>query len=103
MKLLLPLVLVFFTNHVEEIKELNAQVSSLKKDLVKIHEGKSKLDNMLRVQKPPMTRVDLVLSRTTTRSPRLTRRTRAKDESKIRPRLFASSAKLKDTMLDLSL
>jgi hypothetical protein len=39
------------TNHVEEIKELKAQVSSLKKDLVKSHEGKSKLDNMLRVQK----------------------------------------------------
>jgi hypothetical protein len=41
------------TNLVEEIKELKAQVTSLKKDLVKSHEGKSKLDNMLRVQKSP--------------------------------------------------
>jgi hypothetical protein len=41
------------TNHVEEIKDLKAQVSYLKKDLVKIHEGKSKLDNMLSVQKSP--------------------------------------------------
>jgi hypothetical protein len=40
-------------NHVEEIKELKAQVTFLKKDLVKSHEGKSKLDNMLRVQKSP--------------------------------------------------
>jgi hypothetical protein len=41
------------TNHVEEIKELKAQVTSLKKDFVKSHEGKSKLDNMLSVQKSP--------------------------------------------------
>src|SRR5664279_5004528 len=41
------------TNHAEEIKELKAQVSSLKKDLEKCHEGKSTLDNMLRVQKSP--------------------------------------------------
>jgi chromosome segregation ATPase len=39
------------TNHVEEIEELKAQVTSLKKDLVKCHEEKSKLDNMLSVQK----------------------------------------------------
>ena len=38
------------TNHVEEIKEFKAQVTSLKKDLVKSHEGKSKLDKMLSVQ-----------------------------------------------------
>jgi hypothetical protein len=38
------------TKHVEEIKELNTQVTSLKKDFVKSHEGKSKLDNMLSVQ-----------------------------------------------------
>jgi hypothetical protein len=50
-----------------------------------------------------MTRVDLGLSPTTRISPRLTRRRRAKDKSKIRPRLFASSAKLKGTMLDLAL
>jgi hypothetical protein len=41
------------TNHVEGIKELKAQVTSLKKDLVKSNEGKSKLDNMLSVQKSP--------------------------------------------------
>jgi hypothetical protein len=76
---------------VKEIEELKAQVSSLKKDLVKSHEGKSKLDNMLSVQKSPMTREDLGLSLTTRRSPRLTR-TRVKYKSKIRPRLFASSA-----------
>jgi hypothetical protein len=39
------------TNHVEEIEELKAQVISLKKDLVKSHEGKSKIDKMLSVQK----------------------------------------------------
>jgi hypothetical protein len=41
------------TNHVEEIKELEAQVTLLKKDLVKSHEGKSKLDKMLSAQKSP--------------------------------------------------
>ena len=41
------------TNHVEEIKKLKAQVTCLKKDLVKGHEGKSKLDNMLSMQKSP--------------------------------------------------
>jgi hypothetical protein len=90
------------TNHVEEIEELKAQISSLKKDLIKSHEGKSKLDNMLSVQNPPMTRVDLGLY-PIIRSPRLTRERRAKDKSKIRPRLFASSAKLKGTMLDPAL
>jgi hypothetical protein len=33
------------TNHVEEIKDLKAQVTSLKKDLVKNHEGKIKVTN----------------------------------------------------------
>ncbi|KAM0898970.1 hypothetical protein ACQ4PT_021612 [Festuca glaucescens] len=41
------------TNHVEEIKELKAQVTSLKNDLVKSHEGKCKLDTMLSVQQSP--------------------------------------------------
>ena len=41
------------TNHVEEIKELKAQVTSLKKDLEKGHEGKSTLKNILSVQKSP--------------------------------------------------
>ena len=41
------------TNHVEEIKELKAQVTSLKKDLEKGHEGKSTLDNILSGQKSP--------------------------------------------------
>ena len=41
------------TNHVEEIKELKAQVTSLKKDLEKRHVGKFTLDNMLSVQKRP--------------------------------------------------
>jgi hypothetical protein len=35
------------TGHVEEIKELKSQVTSLKKDLVKSNEGKSKLDATL--------------------------------------------------------
>jgi hypothetical protein len=34
------------TNHVEVIKDLEAQVTLLKKDLVKGHEGKSKLDKI---------------------------------------------------------
>ncbi|KAK1633069.1 hypothetical protein QYE76_007384, partial [Lolium multiflorum] len=37
----------------EEIKELEAQVLSLKKDLEKRHEGKSALDKMLSVQQSP--------------------------------------------------
>ncbi|KAK1603169.1 hypothetical protein QYE76_018781 [Lolium multiflorum] len=37
----------------EEIKELEAQVISLKKDLEKRHEGKSTLDKMLSVQQSP--------------------------------------------------
>ncbi|KAK1696898.1 hypothetical protein QYE76_013595 [Lolium multiflorum] len=41
------------TNHVEEIKELKAQVTSLKNDLVKSHEGKCQLDTMLSVQQFP--------------------------------------------------
>src|SRR3954467_3897383 len=41
------------TNHVEEIKELKAQVTSLKKDLGKGHEGKSTLDKVLCGQKSP--------------------------------------------------
>jgi hypothetical protein len=41
------------TNHAEEIKELNAQVTSLKKDLVKSHEGKSILDNILSLPNSP--------------------------------------------------
>ncbi|KAK1620903.1 hypothetical protein QYE76_026420 [Lolium multiflorum] len=41
------------TNHVEEIKELEAQVLSSKKDLEKRHEGKSALDKILSVQQSP--------------------------------------------------
>src|SRR3954464_6833608 len=41
------------TNHVEEIKELKAQVTYLKKDLEKGHEGKSTLDKVLCGQKSP--------------------------------------------------
>ena len=41
------------TNHVEEIKELKAQVTSLKKDLEKSHEGMSTLNNVLCGQKSP--------------------------------------------------
>src|SRR3954468_1681864 len=41
------------TNHVEEFKELKAQVTSLKKDLEKGHEGKSTLDKVLCGQKSP--------------------------------------------------
>jgi hypothetical protein len=41
------------TNHVEEIKDLKAQVTSLKKDLEKCHGGKSTLANILNVQKSP--------------------------------------------------
>src|SRR5664279_5796081 len=41
------------TNHVEEIKELKAQVTSLKIDLEKSRGGKSTLDNILSVRKYP--------------------------------------------------
>ncbi|KAK1678586.1 hypothetical protein QYE76_039434 [Lolium multiflorum] len=40
-------------SNLEEIKELEAQVLSLKKDLEKRHEGKSTLDKMLSVQQSP--------------------------------------------------
>ena len=41
------------SNHVEELKELKAQVTSLKKDLEKRHVGRSTLDNVLSVQRRP--------------------------------------------------
>ena len=88
-------------NHVEEIKELKAQVTSLKKDLEKSHEGMSTLNNVLCGKNPQLAKVDLVSSLTRRTSPKASRR-RAKNKSRIRPRLFASSAKLKGTMLDLA-
>jgi hypothetical protein len=48
-----------------------------------------------------MTKVDLDSTPIRRRSPRSTRR-RAKIKSRIRPRLVASSAKLKGIMLDLA-
>jgi hypothetical protein len=50
-----------------------------------------------------MTRVYLDSNPTTRKSPRITRIRRAKYNSKTLPRLFASSAKLKGTMLDLAI
>ena len=89
------------SNHiVEEMNELKAQVTSLKKDLENRHKGMSTLDNILSVQNLPMTRVDLDSTPITRTSPRSTRR--AKNNSRIRPRLFASSAKKKGIMLDLA-
>ncbi|KAE8771016.1 hypothetical protein D1007_57167 [Hordeum vulgare] len=41
------------TNHLEEIKELKAQATSLKKDLEKSHEGMSTLNNVLCGKKIP--------------------------------------------------
>ncbi|KAE8770582.1 hypothetical protein D1007_57631 [Hordeum vulgare] len=43
-----------YTNHVEEIEELKAQVTSLKKDLEKSQEGMSTLNNVLCGQKSPI-------------------------------------------------
>jgi hypothetical protein len=51
---------------------------------------------------PPITRVDMDLSLITRISPNYTRR-RAKNKSRIWPRLCALSEKLKGTMLDLAL
>ena len=50
---------------------------------------------------PPMIRVDLDSNPISRRSPRATTR-RAKTKSRIQPRLFASSARLKGIMLDLA-
>ena len=88
-------------NHVEKIKELKAQVTPLKKDLEKSHEGMSTLNNVLCGQNPQMTKMDLDSTPTRRISPKASRR-RAKNKSRIRPRLFASSAKLKGTMLGLA-
>ena len=41
------------TNHVEELKELKAQVTTLKKNLETRHVGNSTLQNMLSVQRRP--------------------------------------------------
>src|SRR3954465_6136250 len=82
-----------FTNHVEEIKELKAQVTSLKKDLEKCHEGKSTLDKVLCGQQSPNDKGGLGFN-SNIRSPCLSNR-RANLKSRIRPRLFASSARLK--------
>ena len=89
------------TNHVEKRGELEAQASSMTKGLEKRHEGKRALDNMLSVQKSPMIRVDLDSTPISSTSPRLTGKM-AKNKSIIRPRLFASSAKLKGTMLGIA-
>ena len=51
----------------------------------------------------PMTRVDLDSTPITRTSPSITRKRRAMNKSRIWPRLFASSAKLKGTMLDIAL
>ena len=50
-----------------------------------------------------MTRVDLDSAPITRTSPSSTRIKRAKNKLKIQPRLFASSAELRGTMLDLAL
>ena len=88
------------TNHVEEIKELQAQVTSLKKDLEKCHEGKATLNNILSVQKSPNDKGGLEFNSNKKKSKMKKRR--AKNKSRIRPRLFASSAKYKGIMLDLA-
>ena len=86
------------TNHVEEIKETKAQVSSLKKDLEKGHEGKSTLDNILSVQKSPNDKSELGFNSNNKNKSKRTGRIMAKTKSRTWSRLFASSARLKGIM-----
>jgi hypothetical protein len=88
------------TNHVEEIQELKAQVTSLKKDLEKSHEGTSTLNNILSVQKSPNDKGGLGFNSNKEKKSKRNKKN-SKNNSRFRPRLFASSAKLKGTMLDL--
>ncbi|KAE8812517.1 hypothetical protein D1007_10439 [Hordeum vulgare] len=61
------------TNHVEEIEELKAQVTSLNKDLENSHEGMSTFNNVLCGQKSPNDK-DGLGSTPTRRSPKTSRR-----------------------------
>src|SRR3954464_346572 len=54
--------IVVDTNHVEEVKDLKAQVTSLKNDLKRCHEGKTTLKKMLSVRRPPIDKSGLGLN-----------------------------------------
>ena len=89
------------TNHIEEIKELKAQVTSLKKDLEKCHEGKAILNNILSVQISPNDKGGLGFN-SNKKNKSKSNKKKGQNKSRIRPRSFASSAKLKGIMLDLA-
>ena len=61
--------IVVDTNHVEEVKELKAQVTSLKNDLKRCHEGKTTLKKMLSVRRPPSDKSGLGFNPTPRASP----------------------------------
>jgi hypothetical protein len=75
----------------------------LKKDLENHHEGKSTLNNILSVQKSPNDKSGLGFKSNNKNKSEINKKKKGKNKSRIWPRLFASSAKLKGTMLDLVL
>jgi hypothetical protein len=90
------------TNHVDEIKELKAQLSSLKKNLVKSHEGKSKLDNMLRVQKSPNDKSRLGFI-SNIKKYTINKKKKGQGQVKDPAKIVCFKCEMKGTMLDLSL
>ena len=95
------------TNHVEEIKELKDQVTYLRNDLKKGHQGKAALNKILSMQKSPNDKSGLgfnsnVKNKSTIKLKHNDKKRMAKIKSRIRPTLFASSARKKGTMLDLA-
>ncbi|KAE8807739.1 hypothetical protein D1007_15896 [Hordeum vulgare] len=83
------------TSSQKEIKELKAQVTSLKKDLEQCHEGMPTLNNVLCEQTSPNDKNEFGLNSNKNK--------RGLEQVNNSTKSFASSAKLKGTMLDLAL
>jgi hypothetical protein len=73
----------------------------LKKDLLKNHKGKSKLDKMLSAQKSPNDKSGLGFISNNKKS-KIFKKKKSQEQVKDPPRLFASSTKLKGIMLGLA-
>jgi hypothetical protein len=91
------------TNHIDEIKELKAQVTSLNKDLVKSHEGKSKLDNMLSVQKSPSDKSGLGFISNNQKKSKFNKNKKGQGQVKDSAKIVCFKCKMKGTILDLAL
>jgi hypothetical protein len=91
------------TNHVEEIKEIKAQVISLKKDLEKCHEGKSTLNKILNVQKSPNDKSELGFISNNKNKSKIYKKKKGQEQVKNLPKIVCFKCKIEGTMLDLAL